>query len=386
MPALTTRTTNPLPFQDLEPKRFEDVVRQLTYDFRTWRSLEATGRAGSDDGFDARGLEIVDTQTATSRGDDDAEDDGEASDRAPDRLWLVQCKCEKAIGLAKALRYLDEIQLVPEALLHGLIFAAACDFSKRTRDGILEWCRSHGISEVHVWGKGELEDMLFQPKNDNLLFAYFGISLTIRRRTVATQLRGELAMKRKLSKTVATSSADILVRDPAASDYPHPEGSYQSAAWRVYAPEKLTHLGLRVRVVGHYAFIDRATGAWDAAFVVNARELHHYWRQEGSQRQALLQSAREAWDSFPEGNRGWFEDSRFIPYRSILAIDDMGDDVFTGTHLYVPFQPKHGPFEATRHWPRLTTTSHWDGDFPADPEKRIVVFPPELRSKPSPAR
>ena len=74
MPTLVTRTNNPLPFQDLEPKRFEDLVRQLAYDFRTWRSLEATGRAGSDDGFDARGLEIVGMQTATSHAEDDAED------------------------------------------------------------------------------------------------------------------------------------------------------------------------------------------------------------------------------------------------------------------------------------------------------------------------
>ena len=52
------RTTGPLHFEDLEPRRFEDLARQLIYDFRPWRSLEATGRAGSDEGFDARGMEI----------------------------------------------------------------------------------------------------------------------------------------------------------------------------------------------------------------------------------------------------------------------------------------------------------------------------------------
>ena len=57
--AAVTRTLHPLPFENLEPKRFEDLVRQLAYDFRVWRSLEATGRSGSDDGFDARGYEIV---------------------------------------------------------------------------------------------------------------------------------------------------------------------------------------------------------------------------------------------------------------------------------------------------------------------------------------
>ena len=55
----TTRSYGSLYFEDLDPKRFEDLVRQLAYEFRPWRKLEATGRAGSDAGFDARGFEIV---------------------------------------------------------------------------------------------------------------------------------------------------------------------------------------------------------------------------------------------------------------------------------------------------------------------------------------
>src|SRR4051812_27603885 len=56
MPPNTPRTLNSLPF---EPKRFEGLVQQLPYEFRPWRQLEATGRTGSDDGFDAQGFEIV---------------------------------------------------------------------------------------------------------------------------------------------------------------------------------------------------------------------------------------------------------------------------------------------------------------------------------------
>jgi hypothetical protein len=57
MPA-TRKTLGPLHLEDLEPHRSEDLVRQLVYDFRVWRMLEATGRSGSDDGFDDRGYEI----------------------------------------------------------------------------------------------------------------------------------------------------------------------------------------------------------------------------------------------------------------------------------------------------------------------------------------
>ena len=37
----TTRTIGPLHLEDLEPHRFEDLIRQLLYDFRPWNRLEA---------------------------------------------------------------------------------------------------------------------------------------------------------------------------------------------------------------------------------------------------------------------------------------------------------------------------------------------------------
>ena len=35
-----------------------------------------------------------------------------------------------------------------------------------------------GLSEAYLWGKGELEDMLYQPKNDDVLFTFFGVLQT----------------------------------------------------------------------------------------------------------------------------------------------------------------------------------------------------------------
>jgi hypothetical protein len=69
-----SKTIGPLHFEDLEPKRFEDLVRQLAYDFRSWQTLEATGRAGSDDGFDARGIVNTSADVAPDDADIDADD------------------------------------------------------------------------------------------------------------------------------------------------------------------------------------------------------------------------------------------------------------------------------------------------------------------------
>jgi hypothetical protein len=101
-----TRTTGPLHFEDLEPHRFEDLVRRLIYDFRPWRQLEATGRTGSDEGFDARGFEITAIRTALP---DEEDPDAQEEDVSQDRAWLVQCKREKSIPPKKLSQYLDAI-------------------------------------------------------------------------------------------------------------------------------------------------------------------------------------------------------------------------------------------------------------------------------------
>lgn len=381
MSATTTRTLNPLPFQDLEPKRFEDLVRQLAYDFRNWRRLEATGRAGSDDGFDARGLEIVPLDAPVSS-DEEVEGEAEIGESAADRLWLIQCKRERRISPKKLEQYLGEIALSPDERLHGIIFAAACDFSKRTHDVFLAWCRANGIAEAILWGKGEIEDMLFQPKNDNLLFAYFGISLSIRRRNQATQIRADIATKRKLKRTVLHSSAEVLVRDPAADKYPYVAEGKRPDNWWVYRPEELTHAGLSLSIAWYYAYIDPETGAWDAADTVNASHSRHRWRIKDEKREELEAKARLAWDLLPEENRGWLKVSGIVPLKDIVAIDEFGDDMFDGVHIYVPFQGDLGPFaggcwhtlelvRSTRFAPLPTVRP--------EPDRRIVKFPADTR-------
>ena len=70
-----TKTINPLHFEDLEPHRFEDLIRQLIYDFRKWYSIEALGRSGSDEGMDVRAIERVVTEAAIEEIDEDEIED-----------------------------------------------------------------------------------------------------------------------------------------------------------------------------------------------------------------------------------------------------------------------------------------------------------------------
>ena len=173
-----SRTFGPLHFEDLEPHRFEDLVRQLVHDFRRWKELEATGRTGSDEGIDIRAIEAATSADTVYPHEVVREKSDTARDiGSGDRVWVIQCKREAKIG-PKRVRDIvsDNLSNLKEPV-HGYILVAACDFSKSARDAFKDECVKYGLGEYYIWGKAELEDQLVLPKNNRLLFTYFGISL-----------------------------------------------------------------------------------------------------------------------------------------------------------------------------------------------------------------
>lgn len=384
--AIVTRTLGPLHFEDLEPKRFEDLARQLIYDYKPWRRLEATGRAGADHGFDARGYEIVGTEEPVAPAD--AEEAGEAAlPGADDRLWLVQCKRERSIGPTKLVNYLDDIALAEGEKLHGLIFTAACDFSKTARDKFAAKCSALGLEEWHLWGKAELEDRLFRPENDNLLFAYFGVSLTIRRRSQRADLRARLAMKRKANRLLGKRVMEhMLLRTPDAKEYPHSgdvPNFKNEPTWFVRPYDGMGHDGLRFVVRRHFAYLSDDGKEWDAAMRVNDSIGHDDpWRKDEQQEWELRGRAHTAWDEFPQANRAWLEVHGVLAFDSILDIDEIGDEHVSTPHVYAPFAGKHGPF--AHFFVRIEGVEHWNARtiYLEDMEKgRVLRFPEDLRQR-----
>jgi hypothetical protein len=337
-----TRTLGPLHFEDLEPKRFEDLVRQLAYDFKNWRRLEATGRAGSDDGFDARGFEIISEVLEMGTNDDDA------IESLSDRLWLIQCKRERTITPAKLSLYLNDIRLADEERLHGIVFTAACDFSKKSRDIFRQRCESLGIEEWHLWGKAELEDMLFQPRNDSLLFAYFGISLTIRRRSQRTELRARLAMKRKAHRILEEyEHQNILLRSPDAHQYPYSDNISRVESkplWKIYQYQGMSHEGLCFLIKRSFAYLSDDQQEWDAALAYDDSRPHQDPWRTTDQEFHLRQEIYDFWSKLPEANQAWLNVIGIVPFESILDIDDLGDEFVNEPHLYVQFDGENGPF------------------------------------------
>jgi hypothetical protein len=376
--AIASKTINPLHFEDLEPHRFEDLVRQLIYDFRDWRALEATGRLGSDDGFDARGWEIY-SENSVSVDDDEAEEVKERK-KEEDRIWLIQCKREKSISPKKLIGYLDEIDKGEVSTLYGLIFVAACDFSKKARDDYRKWCNANGIGESHIWGRAEMEDMLFQPKYDHLLFAYFGISLQIRKRSTKTKIRSILAIKRQAIRLLGDLGChfpkEVLLRDSDAHEYPYSRNIKdfdELPKWRVYDFIGHYHSGIKFIIRDHFAYIDDEGVKWDCEkkFRINS----HYddpWPIKVDQ--DLERKARHFWEKLPNKNRGTLEVVGLIPYDDILAIDEFGDEGFRHPHIYLHLDPKHHSFFSIVY-PRIVTYNPTRESFRVYLEDQIKYFP-----------
>lgn len=390
----TTRTIGPLHFEDLDPKRFEDLVRQIVYEFKPWRRLEATGRSGSDDGFDARGYEIVarEAQSTVSAESSETVDEQSALDEdegSNDRLWLIQCKRERAIGPKALVKYLDDTMLGPDEKLHGLVFTASCDFSKKARDDFAKKCRELQLEDWQLWGKAELEDRLFRPENDHLLFAYFGISLTIRRRSQRTDLRARLVMKRKTNRILKDlNNHALLLRSPDATEYPAPRSLTdfkKNPRWRVLPYLGTSYEGLKFCVKRCYAYLSDDGKSWDAALTVNeARIPERYdpWFGDDS-RDEKRDTIHEFWSNIPVSNRAWLEVIGTVLFEDVLDIDELGDEFVDTPHVYAPFASgMQGPFKDFRAEVE-TIDDRERRYFSPDSQThgRVQYFPSELREQ-----
>lgn len=370
-----TSTINPLHFEDLEPHRFEDLIRQLSYDFKVWNKIEATGRSGSDEGFDIRAFEkiIIDSDN----GEADLEEDDSILQTSDDRLWLIQCKREKVITPTKIKKYAEDIVKNNKGL-YGVIFACACDLSKSSRDIFYKILRDNSVQEFYIWGRAEIEDMLFQPKNDNLLFAYFGISLVMRRKSLTSELRTKLVKKRKALKL--EEYREVLIRDINDKKYPFNESIKdfnKKPKWVEYRFVGHYFGGIEILIGQNYAYLDDDKKHYDFIEEMNdANITYSRWFIKNEKREKwekISSDAYDFWQKIPEKNRAWLKTKSYIPYEEILEIDKDGDELSQAAHIYIDFEK----YDIFRHYYQIIETYNSFNRQTISPQKenRIQYFP-----------
>lgn len=373
-----TRTYGPIHFEDLDPHRFEDLIRELIYDFKDWQSIEATGRSGSDDGFDIRAYEKVEI---ISQAEDENNKETEEIHPMDGNLWMIQGKREKEIGPKKIKSILADIDIKNPP--YGYILAASANFSKDSYDIFREELRKKGVMEFYLWSKSELEDMLHLPKNDRILFTFFGISFVSKRRSRTTEIRSAVNAKNKLFRSVGEGyqfHRNILIRDLKDTHYPY-ESKYKDfktkPRWKEYIAYDHHPLGLWCHVGNYYAYIDIEKKEWDFT-----KEVDLVLRQviDDSERKKQIEKrelVNGVWEFFSRANQCHFIADCLVKYMDIVVIDDKGDSLYNFPHLYVDYGREGNPFIGCRN---IIKIGDKEIEITED-YKRINVFPKKFKEQ-----
>ena len=343
------RTFAPIHFEDLDPHRFEDLVRELIYDFRDWLTIEATGRAGGDEGFDVRAFEKV--PSAAEPADDEGEAEGHPMDG---RLWMIQGKREKTITPADIKAILADVDESNPP--HGYILAASTTFSKKSYDAFRDILREKGVMEFYLWGSGELEGMLHLPKNDRILFTFFGVSLVSRRRSRTTEVRTVVTIKNKLFKTLGEPGNDfsqpVLLRDINDTHYPF-RSKYadfrENPRWVEREAFRHHPVGFWVHMRKFFAYVDRERKEWDFSDAVNLLYKRVEIDEEREQNRRSFPSVKTMYDFFPRSKKGDFHIDGLIKYDEVFLVDPEGDGYYKFPHIYLDFPQQQKPIYAGQH-------------------------------------
>lgn len=369
-----TRTLAPIHFEDLDPHRFEDLVRQLIYDFRFWKSIESTGRGGADDGFDVRAYEHLEQRDERIPSEDEQE---ELPHPMEGNLWMIQCKREKAVGPKKIAQIIDD-GVDPENPPYGYILAAPVHFSKAAHDRFRHELRGRGVMEFFLWGAGELEDMLYQPKNDRILFAFFGISLTTRRRSRTTEIRAIVSVKNKLMRTLGDNpDGAVLLRDLADEHYPYEAEVAdfdKRPSWKQYDVVELIPEGVVVLEREEFAYFDQDRNLWDATPAINLAPAGYPWGERKEEDEAARLAVKGYWELLPRRNRAKLITHGLVRFDSIALVDDRGDSKFSCPHIFLEFDAKRGGLSGRRSFLELNPNRREE----IDDLTRTEIFPKEF--------
>lgn len=148
-----TKTTNRLHFEDLDPKRFEDLCLSLVYRMKKWKDIKHYGASGNDDGIDIY---------ATDQNDDE------------EVKWMIQCKRYKSIKKNEIKKLIDKI--ITSDIPDIILLIISCDVSKKNQDYFNNYSQNKGIKQNFIWAQSILEAKLYSDYND-LLYIYFNIDI-----------------------------------------------------------------------------------------------------------------------------------------------------------------------------------------------------------------
>lgn len=188
-------TTNRLHFEDLEPRRFEELGYQLLHRLYKWERLDHTGVCGNDGGIDMYGI--------TKDG--------------------IHCYCQ--VKRYQKLSQSD-IRDIYSAIVNNnkdgiernskFILICACDLSKQVLDVAYGEGSKHGFKSVEIISRTKLESLLYNGHR-TLLRTFFG-SGSKRQESNAAKIRRQARAKKYVINKLMRKNLDRIPYETIAAN------------------------------------------------------------------------------------------------------------------------------------------------------------------------
>lgn len=188
-------TTNRLHFEDLEPRRFEELGYQLLYRLHKWNRLDHTGVCGNDGGIDMYGI--------TKEG--------------------VHCYCQ--VKRYQKLTQSDIRDIYATILNNNksgiesnsrFILICACDLTKPVLDLVYEEGSKYGFNSVEIFSRTKLESLLYNGHR-TLLKTFFGTE-TNKHESNAVKIRKQIRAKNYVLKKLIRKDLDKISIETLAAN------------------------------------------------------------------------------------------------------------------------------------------------------------------------
>jgi hypothetical protein len=196
--------------------------------------------------------------------------------------------------------------------------------------------------------------MLHLPKNDRILFTFFGVSLVSRRRSRTTEVRSIISIKNKVTNALGEGYSlyqPVLVRDLKDNKYPfkkeYPD-FHKIPRWKELTAYEYHPLGVWFHARNYFAYVDREKKEWDHTSEVDLLFPAQESDEERENRVEAQERVEGVWDFFPKANRGRFIIDSIIKFEDMLLVDPKGDVLYNFPHIYVDFEGSKGPFAGSR--------------------------------------
>lgn len=336
----TTKTNGRLHFEDLDPLRFEDLSLSMVYRLNRWEEIHHFGRSGNDEGIDIQAVEEL--------------------ENGKRRTWFIQCKRYKNIANRGIKAFVDEIIKKSNTAPDILLLVVSCDLSKKTIEFYHRYAKEQGIPNPQVWSASVIEAKLYAEHHD-LLFAYFGINLSLERGNRITTVRRNINLKhrmrddfikKKLTHSEIKHKYDKFIHSESIihsiDDFAYPdidENSIGISSWFKIELYDFYFNGLEVILAVEECIIDEQ-GYWDIV------EYNDNLRKNNYETRHALVIGR-------------------IPYENIIDYDFDGDEFYGCPHIYCDFKNNGEPYEEIKYY--LASETNTDGysyDWPLDNTKR----------------